>query len=372
MLSLTKEIARRGFGNFLNDFMLPNPDNIVRTKGGYDTLRRLRNDPHLSSTIQSRKSGLLSMDWHLKAYGANKKITDEIESMLDSIALYDFMRDILEAPLFGFQPIEIIWEEKSGKYLPSKLIAKPQEWFYFDSTGKIKLRNSNDIAGADIPENKFIIVRHEPTYLNPYGNSLLSKCYWSVTFKNAALRFWVNFMERYGMPLLLGQYTRGATSDEARRLADELSNMSEDSVIVTPSDINIEMKEPMRFSSNSLYKDLIKHSNDEISKAILSETLTTEMQGGSYAASKIHYKVRREVVLTDKNLVEWAVNQLIKAYVEVNFKGEIAPIFGIILKESEQSEIIKRDEVLAKYCGVKFTKEYFISRYGFSPEEIDI
>ena len=116
MTSLTKELVKRdfGFGSFFTNAMLPNPDKIVNTKGGYEALRRLRNDPHLSSCIQSRKSGLLSMDWNLRRNEADEKMLSEVNKMLKEIDLQQFMRDALDAPLYGFQPIEVIWEERKN------------------------------------------------------------------------------------------------------------------------------------------------------------------------------------------------------------------------------------------------------------------
>ena len=117
---------------------------------------------------------------------------------------------------------------------------------------------------------KIINVQFESSYMNPYGNSLLAKCYWPLKFKNGGLRFWVNFTEKYGMPMLVGQYSRGASQDEVQKLADSLNNMTQDAIIVTPMDVKVEMKEAVKSTSVELYRELIKHCNAEISKAILS------------------------------------------------------------------------------------------------------
>ena len=129
MKSLTKDIVKNGFGYYFRDSILPNPDKIVRTKGGYEVLRKLRNDPHLSSCIQSRKSGLLAMEWHIRPNGISTELSEEVETMLRNLDIFNILRDVLDAPLFGFQPIEIIWEETADRIVPKRLIAKPQEWF---------------------------------------------------------------------------------------------------------------------------------------------------------------------------------------------------------------------------------------------------
>lgn len=316
--NLTKELVTRenqySFYRFIG--ILPNPDKII-SRGGrtYDNLRDLKNDPHVWSCIQSRKSGILAMNYKLQ--GEHSEL---IEQFLEELDLYKFISDILEAPLFGFQPFEIVWDYRDKvpfSFLPVRLSAKPQEWFAFDSAGKFCYHSGKNTL-VPVSHEKILSVFYEDSYSNPYGTSLLSKCYWSCTFKNGGLRFWVNFMERFGMPVLLGQYRRGASESEIQKLADSLAEMSENTVIVAPSDIDIKMEEAVRTSSVDLYYNLIKLCNAEISKAILSQTLTTELDSGSYAASQTHFAIRREVIAGDVKLVENTINRLIRLIFELN------------------------------------------------------
>lgn len=219
---------------------------------------------------------------------------------------------------------------------------------------------------------KILNVQYEASYMNPYGHALLAKCYWPITFKNGGLRFWINFMEKYGMPILMGQYTRGASFEESQKLADELANMTEDGVIVAPSDIDIKLHEAMRTSSVNLYKELIKNCNAEVSKAILSQTLTTEIDMGSYAAAKTHFKVRREVVQSDARLVEKAINRLIAYIVDLNFSGGKYPKFRILINDADNMQKVERDLKIARTGNVRFTKKYWMNSYGFKEDEVEV
>ena len=313
---LTKSLRPSGLTG--ENYALPNPDKILQTAGGLSAYRDLKNDPHVWSCIQSRKSGLLSLHYEI----VGEEHAAEIGEIIDKIDIYEVMRSILEAPLFGWQPLEVIWEyrEMNGEsqLCPSRVIARPHEWFTFRGDGTLLVRSS-DGKYRGINPCKVLCPRFEATADNPYGHSLLAKCYWAVMFKSSAMQNWTKFCEKYGMPILVGQYTRGATGDEAQRLADALAAMNEDSVIVTPDDINITLHEAARGSSSELYRDLIKYCNAEISKAILSQTLTTELDMGSYAATETHFKIRREVILSDMQLVESTVNALLSEYARVNF-----------------------------------------------------
>lgn len=299
--------------------MLPNPDKIIGRGGrSYETLRDLKNDPHVWSCVQSRKSGVLSLDWEIEG---DDEISKNVAELLNYLDIYAIISEILEAPLFGFQALEIIWDYSASTnlhFVPISISPKPQEWFFFDNDGILKYNNGSGLEGVAIPDEKILNVRHEATYMNPYGTALLSKCYWSCTFKNGGLRFWVNFMEKFGMPVLLGKYTRGASDEEIKHLAEVLGNMTENSVIVSPSDIEIKLEEAVRTSSVDLYYELIKLCNAEISKALLSQTLTTELDSGSYAASQTHFTIRKEVVRSDIRLVEHSINRLISIIFKLN------------------------------------------------------
>ncbi len=364
--------AYSNFYSFIN--ILPNPDKILSKLGKtYDTLRDLKNDAHLWSCIQSRKSGSLSLDWGLMGNTDNPNQRNFIENILKNLDMHKIIRDILEAPLFGFQPIEIIWDydKNNNMIYPLDLVAKPQEWFEYDSSGKIYFISQN--KRQQIDKYKLLEVKYEASYINPYGISLLSKCYWLVTFKKASMRFWVNFAEKFGIPILLGKYTRGASRQEIEDLANSLVDMAEDSVLVTPVDIDLVIHEANKSSSIELFKELIKFCNGEISKTILSQTLTTELDMGSYAAAQTHFKVRKEVILSDIRLVESTINKLIKYIYELNkWHSSQLPSFKIFVNEADNEQRIDRDIKLVQSGILKFSKKYLIDNYGFKEDEIII
>jgi phage gp29-like protein len=360
-----------GLGSSIKS-ILPNPDRILRSgERSYSLLRDLKSDPHVWSCIQSRKSGLLALEWTLIPNNVNSEIFNIIEIFIKSLDLNSLTRDILEAPLFGYQPFEVVWKLENSKYkllLPDKIIPKPQEWFRFNKDQKIILNKYNN-SNIEIPDYKIITASYEGSYINPYGHSLLSKCYYPVSFKNGGLKFWLNFIEKFGSPIVLGQYQRGSTQSEIEKFAESLNEMAQDAVIVAPSDINLEFKEAAKNGSSILFKDLLKFCNNEISKAILSQTLTTEVDMGSYAATEIHYKVRKEVILSDARIVESFMNQLIKWIIEINFPKSAQPIFNLIINDAENTQRIERD-IRISQLGFKFTKEYLINTYGY--KEMDL
>ena len=373
---ITEEIATRkralNFYSLAN--ILPDPD-IVLKKQGKDIriYKELLCDPHVFACTQSRKAGVLSLDWEINRGLDKDQNAEDVENLLKKLDIQKLMSDILDATQFGFQPLEIMWKrDKSGHIMPEKVIAKPPEWFCFDDDNNLKFRTKENYYGEIVPNKKFLLAQNNPSYNNPYGERTLSRVFWNVTFKKGGLKFWVVFTEKYGMPHLIGKHPRGSTKEETNSLADMLEDMVQDAIAVIPDDSSIEIQEASKSSSAEIYEKLIDKMNTEISKAILGQTLTTEIGStGSYAASNTHMQVRQDIVDSDKKLVEGVINQLIQWIYEINFANAEVPVFELYEPEDVDLTLAQRDKILSD-TGVKFTKEYFIKNYGLEEEDFDI
>ncbi len=374
--NLTEEIATRkralNFYSLAN--ILPDPDIVLRKQGkDMRIYKELMCDAHVFACVQSRKAGVLSLDWDINRGIDKDENTENIFKLLKSLDIHKLINDILDATLYGFQPLEIIWQKNiSGYILPTKIIAKPSEWFCFDDNNNLKFRSKENYYGELFPNKKFLLAQNNPSYNNPYGERTLSRVFWNVTFKKGGMKFWVVFTEKYGMPHLIGKHPRGATKEETNTLADMLEEMVQDAIAVIPDDSSVEIQEASKSSSAEIYEKLIDKMNAEISKAILGQTLTTEIGStGSYAAANTHMAVRQDIIDSDKKLVESVINQLIAWIYEINYSNAEVPVFEMFAPEDVDLTLAQRDKILSE-TGVKFTKEYFIKNYGLEDDDFEI
>ena len=372
---LSEEIAtrKRSINFYSLGSYLPDPDIVLRKQGkDVRIYRELFCDPHVFACVQSRKAGVLSLEWDINRGLDKAKDAELIEDLLKQLDIHKLINDILDATLFGFQPIEIIWKKVGSYVLPVELKAKPSEWFCFDEENQLKFRTKEHYWGEELPSKKFLCPQNNPSYDNPYGERVLSRVFWPVTFKKGGLKFWVIFTEKYGIPHLIGKHPRGATKEETDNLADLLEEMIQDAVAVIPDDSSVEIQEANKSSSAEVFEKLIDKMNSEISKAILGQTLTTEIGStGSYAASNTHMAVRQDIIDADKKLVEKTINQLIQWIYEINFANAEIPKFELFEPEDVDLTLAQRDKILSE-SGVKFTKEYFIKAYGLEEEDFNI
>jgi phage gp29-like protein len=380
--SLSAEIAARSRSlDWMGIYaLLPDPDPVLQ-KTGQDVAvyRQLLSDAHVWSCYQSRKSGTLSREWKINeakegSVRQNKNGYKITENFMNSLDVYQVITDMLEAPFFGMAPLEVIWKSAENSWLPERIEGKPQEWFRFDPKNRLRfLSRDNMTDGEEIPEYKFLLPRHHATYQNPYGERLLARCFWPVVFKKGGFKFWAIFTEKYGMPWLVGRVPRGTNETERGALLSRLTSMVQDAVAVINNDESVNITEAAgKSASADIYEKLISVSNREISKAILGQTLTTELdKGGSFAATKEHMEVRADLVGQDRQMISQAFNILFSWVIEFNAQGSAIPEFAFFEEENIQKELAERDETLTKQ-GVKFTKFYYQRTYNLQEKDFEV
>lgn len=358
---------------------LPNPDSILR-KAGKDisVYRELLGDDEVWSAVQSFKSGVKSLEWELYGTETNQARKDEIQALFDSWKIDTLISQILNARLFGFQPLEITWQTQNGKWWPVNIQEKPIEWFTFNTQGKLCLKPQFRADGGkdplEVPYLAFIVPQHEATYANPWGEAILSRVFWAVAFKKGGVKFWVTFMEKYGMPWVTGKMPRGAQISDQNELLTKLDAMVQDAVAVIPDDSSIEIHQTgSSTNSGDLHPNFINFFIGQINKVILSQTLTGNSGNGngSYALGKVHGEIREDVVDVGKRMVEEVFNTLIGWIYQFNYGIPAALKFRLFEEEDVDKTLAERDEVLTR-TGVTFKKSYFVKTYGLDEEDFEV
>lgn len=360
---------------------LPDPDKVLQKAGkGLEAYRDLLIDGHLTSVKRQKELMLESMEWELYKEETPEPIYEFVNQCLKDINIHQLIKDILFAQFMGTAVIEIIWKLKNGYWVPEELQSKPIEWFRLktDRTWRMFLPKSNGIAladdGEELPEYKFLIVQNSPNEHEPYGDKLLKKCFWPVLFRRGDWKFWSKFTEKYGMPTTIGKLPAGSPEEKVNKMLDALEQLFEDAVAVVPSDGSVERLAESNTSSAESYKMFLESLNDEISKIVLTQTLTTEIgSAGSYAASNTHMDILKASAQSDANFISEAMKTLIRYIVELNFSNgsDSLPKFTMYFPYEVDKNLVDRDKVLND-MGVKFNKNYFARAYNLQEDEFDL
>ncbi|OBX01553.1 hypothetical protein QV05_04950 [Gallibacterium genomosp. 1] len=353
-------------------YYLPNPDPVLKKMGrDISAYREVLADSHVAGCVRRRKAAVKSLEWRLTPTG-NQQVDDQLAAIFAELPLNHIISQILNATLFGYQALEVVWRYAEGIWQPLDIQAKPQEWFVFDEDNCLKLRTkANPVEGVALPEKKFLLATQDATYENPYGQGDLSKCFWAATFKKGGFKFWLEFTEKYGSPWLVGKHPRTSTPTETEDLLDSLEQMLGTAVAAIPDDSSINLLESAsKGGSSQVFDDFLRYCKSEISVAILGQDQTTEADSNR-ASATAGLEVLEDIRDDDARLVESVFNQLLSWLCELNFTVDTLPKFELFEQESVDKLQAERDEILSR-VGVKFTQQYLQRTYNFEEGDIEL
>ena len=282
----------------------------------------------------------------------DEKIKDEFKKIFNP----DVVSQILETYLYGLNVFEINYKEKEGLVYP-RLVQRDFRQFKFNDAGEFTF-NANG-SERSIPPLKVIYALNRANFRKVYGDGLLKKLYFPVKMKNASLKFWFRFLEKFGSPWAIAK-----TSYEPDEMAAEVQAMLSGDSAVIDTDEEITLVQP---TSNVDFTRLPAYLDNQISKAILGANLASDVKEGSYAAAKTHNEIREDLAANDAKILIFVMNKAISFFKEINgYNGEFyAKLFD---EDAPNTERATRDKTLYD-MGFAPTKKYITSTYNIEIDE---
>ncbi len=347
--------------------VLPNPDRVLRKMGkSYEVYADMFGDAHILGELRAVRAALLAFEWQLTPGGDRAADVRAVE-LCDTLMAgrpaprmhwTDVLWSMGLSVFYGFAVHEVVWEHADGLWLPAAILDRPQRRFVFDADNHLRiLTRSAPVTGDLLGDYKWLITSHMASHENPYGVAVLSACFWPYVFKHGGFKFFSKFCEKYGIPWAIGKYPPGTAETEQDKLLDSLAAMIEEACVVTDTDSQIELIEATA-NARPIQERLIDLCNRELSKALTSQTLATEIQGqGARAASQTHREREITVNQSDRIVIEQSFNQLFAWITQLNVADAAPPRFRFYeeaearkdmaeyLNEAHQLIDMKRSEV---------------------------
>jgi len=355
-------------------------------------------DAHLFSTLQTRKNALLACPYKVIAGDDSPGAMAAARLVEKNLAripgLNTALFHMMDAVAKGFAVAEIIWDVDSstGAVTAHDIRARNQAEFAFDRSDNLYLLEDGTISQSSdpgtvttkllprpgetsiwtrraqqMPERKFLHFAFQGNACSPYGSPLCIKAYWYYWLKKNTLNHWSLFNEKFGSPTAVARYSSTTTEEDRRYLEDTLSSLPRDSGVLLPEGVALEFLEARRSSGVNSYRELADWCNDEISKIVLGQTLTTSegRRSGSMALGRVHETVRRDYLASDAAaLGQMLTSQLARWITDFNFGATTAApriVFDVKSPDQFESELAV-DRELVK-MGVPLATSYFYERY---------
>lgn len=309
---------------------LPNPDEVLRKAGlSHQVYDQVMTDGHVISKVIDRRSGMLRREWIVEAGGdspAEKRAAELCRKALTALEnheeypLENSLGVLQEAALRGHRALEVVWSYAGGSWLPEFLRDIPNRRLIHTGIKWRLLTIDDQSYGIPFPDKKVLMATHMASTDNPYGEALLSRCFWPYMFKHNGFKWWVTLGEKYGIPWIIGRLGGNTEEPQRRELLNKLVTLVMDAVAVLPKDAEVEIK-GLEGATPDVHAGLISACNAEISKVLVGQTLSTELdqKGGSRAATETHSELRGEIVEADGKLVARVMNRLFAWITELNF-----------------------------------------------------
>ncbi|MHB1001896.1 MAG: phage portal protein family protein [Armatimonadota bacterium] len=320
------------------------PDDLVSSKG-FVIYDEMQHDSQVRSCLNTKKFAVLSKGWQIlpaSDRGEDVEIADFVQFCLDDMrgSVQDMIFNALDAIAKGFSVLEINYKiirsgPHAGRIGLESVKSKDPAAFGFDMDEYLNIRGLTMQASGTrvaLPLEKFIVYTYMPAYEMPHGQSDLRSAYKHWWCKEVISKFWNVHLEKYGMPTAKGSYRRGMPKDQQDELLRVLDRIQQETAIVVPEDVGIELLEAQR-GGEAGYMQAIEFHNRQIAKAILGQTLTTDegSRAGSFAMARVHQDVLGFYLQKLKRDMEETVmrDQLIRRLVDINFASGAYPKFDL-------------------------------------------
>jgi len=317
-----------------------------------EEISKIENDATFISSLTIRKAATLKKE--LEVQCKNETVAEAFKKRLS----FSFREQALDTHLQGLCVFELVWEIKDGYWFPTP-VERDFRDFELSHTEPLKhLPTQTTVA-----KHKAVVGRYSPKFNRLHGKSLYSSLFWLIKFKNASVDFWIEYMQRFSSPWIVG-----TTEGDKDEMAENLYAMLGGDVAVVEDQDTIELITP---KIKGDFKELSQYADDQIREIMLGGNLLGEVSGASLAATKTHADVLEGIAMMDEHILQELIDAIISTFKEVNHFTE--PLTASIKdKDAENVERAKRDLDIYNFSGGKYvaTKEYIEKTYGIELEEV--
>lgn len=244
-------------------------------------------DGHLSGIVDKRLSAVSRERFEFQRDG---KPVDEVNRQIRSPWFRAWVKDAVASKLWGFSLFQFRRDEKG--WITYDLIDRK----HFDPVTNQILMYEMDVTGVPLEafDNCLLVCD------DPRGVGKLATCAPYALYKRGNMGDWAQFCQIFGMPIR--EYTYSAGDEDARkRLLADARKQGANAVYIHPEGSSMTLHEAAGKSGTvDLYERFLDNCNDEMSIAVLGNTLTTKSDtNGTQALGTVQAKEQMKITEDD-------------------------------------------------------------------------
>lgn len=350
-------------------------DSVLRNRGGDLIIyEQVMSDSEVKATFNQRQSAVVKCEWRVDAGGESPRdieAAEWLQKQLHKISWDNVTQKMLFGVFYGYAVAELIYEVDDGKIGISKIKVRNRRRFRYGKDGDLRmLTMSSMFEGVPCPRPYFwdfcTGADHDD---EPYGLGLAHWLYWPVLFKRNGIKFWLIFLEKFGMPTAAGKYDENSKPEERQALLAAARAIHVDSGVIFPKGMELDLIEAAR-SGTADYKTLHDVMNAAIQKATLGQTATTQGTPGKLGNEDEQGEVKDDIIKADSDLVNESFNrQVVPQLMAWNFPDAALPrVWRVVEEEEDLTSSAERDKTICE-MGFKPKLAYIEEKYGGQWEE---
>lgn len=317
-------------------------------------------DGHLSGIINKRLSAVARERFEFQRDG---KPVDEVNEQIKSPWFRSFIKEAINSKMWGFTLCQFRRNEQG--WITYDLIDRK----HFDPVKRQVLLYETDVEGVPLEAFSNCLVICD----DPRGLGALATCAPYALYKRGNLGDWAQFCQIFGMPIR--EYTYSAGDEEARkRLLADAKKQGVNAVYIHPEGSAMTLHEAQgKSGTNDLYERFTANCNDEMSIAILGNTLTTKSDtNGTQALGTVQAKEQMKITEDDVqfilDLLNYDMTDIFAALGVNTEGGEFVCVEQKYADKQVQINVVSK----LKEMGLPMSDEYLYKTFDVEkPEDYD-
>ncbi len=309
-------------------------------------------DTHVLSVVEKYIASILADALEFQRKG---KVDERIQELIDSPWFGNMLVDFIMEPWKGVGGA-LFQFYRDGQWLKYDMIPNK----HVDAINRTIRRNQHDSTGRSWDEFSNLLHIGNPRQIGKFA----AITYW-VVVKRDNVGDWLELGEIFGRPLTDATYD--AHDTEARqKLENDLVRRGSMTAFIHPEGTNLKLLEANGLTGGAnLYERLHTIGNSEISKAMLGNTLSTEVSDkGTQALGEVQHKDQEDIIARAKRRLLHILNyELTDIFNNLGFNTRGGKFTFVPKRPKNLTSDIIVDQGLVK-LGVPLDDEYFYEYYG--------
>lgn len=379
---LGQEIASTGDGNDITRPWLGalalSDDSVLRHRGSQDLqiYREVLTDDEVKSALTQRQDAVVSREVQVDAGGEQPidiEAADAMRQQIEAIGFDRVTRLMHYGVFYGYAVSELIYGVRDNLLWIEDVKVRDRRRFRYTPKGELRLLTPRNMAeGIECPSPYFwhysVGADHDD---EPYGLGLAHWLYWPVFFKRNGIKFWMIFLDKFGMPTVAGKYPQGATQEQKRDLLALTRALATDTGVIMPEGMAIELLAAGR-SGAADYQSLYNAMNEAIRRVVVGQISSSGGQSkGIGGDESLQSAILNSIAKSDADLICESWNRGPgRWWTELNFPGAAVPQVSRIFDEPEDLKLrAERDKNIVEATGFRPTLANVTDTYGGNWEE---